>query len=325
MTYVWAFLASILFPLLLAAYGLHLSITTIPPGQRSRPYWIVGILVLFSLLVGGGQQYEAYKSDQNSDRRIGHIDATIGQVKDLATQLLSIAKTPEEFYAAFNALTKINGLQTSIQNALPKITVATPDKHVLDVVEKKVENAIVTYMATSGYAALISPDVTKNVEEMHQRGYFPQDLTDSCTSFLDLRQKVMNNPSATQSDIDQVVQKGAEVWRTLQVWSTQGTPVVINANFPLFVDEAATQQAPDITGVTLRVYGPGVGKTSLLNLPTTKLGYYRPGMKVSLESDNSRVWRDPMWYKDPKTHAIKKAFDASTDFIGRNLKELQIK
>ena len=48
-------------------------------------------------------------------------------------------------------------------------------------------------------------------------------------------------------------------------------------------------------------------------------------MKVSLEWDNSLLWRYPMWYKDPKTHAIEKAFDGSVDFIGRNLKELQIK
>jgi hypothetical protein len=97
--------------------------------------------------------------------------------------------------------------------------------------------------------------------------------------------------------------------------------IVIRANFPLFTDQSATRRAPDITGVTLKVYGSMPGQTSLENFPTTKLHYYKPGMKVNWEWDSSKIWRYSMWYKDPKTHTIKLAFGGSMAFVGRSLKE----
>jgi 20S proteasome alpha/beta subunit len=101
--------------------------------------------------------------------------------------------------------------------------------------------------------------------------------------------------------------------------------IVLRANFPLFTDQAATQRAPDITGVTLKVYGSMPGQTSLENFPTTKLHYYKPGMKVTWEWDSSKIWRYSMWYKDPKTHTVKLAFGGSMAFVGRSLKENQPK
>jgi hypothetical protein len=120
-------------------------------------------------------------------------------------------------------------------------------------------------------------------------------------------------------------------WQPPQKVTVAPTPpksppnIVVRANFPLFTDQAATQQAPDITGVTLRVPGPIPGKMILEHFPTTKLGYYKPGMKVSWEWDYGHIWRYPMWYKEPKTHVITKAFDGSTAFVGRDLKESPIR
>lgn len=88
----------------------------------------------------------------------------------------------------------------------------------------------------------------------------------------------------------------------------------------LYGDEEGTVPVKMGHGVILRSVSPGRLVSSYQIFPTT-LGHFETGKAITWEWDMSRVW-GPTWYRDPSDNAIKKAWEGSAEFVGRNLEDV---
>jgi len=77
MSYVITFLAVALFPLALAAYGGHLAASVLNGNARSKALWTVWILAAGGVILSGLQQFNAYRSDMESEKKQAALQAKL--------------------------------------------------------------------------------------------------------------------------------------------------------------------------------------------------------------------------------------------------------
>lgn len=69
--------------------------------------------------------------------------------------------------------------------------------------------------------------------------------------------------------------------------------IVRESDVPLYDDAESKNTRNDVVGVLLEVTSPGRSRTEYRILPTTRRGYYRPGMRVSWDFDLTKIWVEP--------------------------------
>ena len=88
----------------------------------------------------------------------------------------------------------------------------------------------------------------------------------------------------------------------------------------IFIDPLCKTLITNAKGIILETESPGGITKSFRIFPTTR-AHFQKGKRVAWEWSFELTW-GPTWYKDPNTHEIKKAWDSSTEFIGRHLDEV---
>jgi len=205
--------------------------------------------------------------------------------------------------------------------SLSKAANSIDPRQSLITVAKQLDNNVIEFLADSGSAAYIVPgDSEKNIKSLEERGYVPRDIADAGSLFFSLQKRLLDRKDATGLELSSLTQSGATILQALNSLP-RGHKTVLQADVPIFGDAEAHQRLPGV-GVLLEEVVTGDHPQTIRQLlPTTREGYYRPGMRVSWEWAFAPGWAQA-WYRDPDSKKIVKAFDASANFVGRDLREL---
>jgi hypothetical protein len=156
---------------------------------------------------------------------------------------------------------------------------------------------------------------------MIQKGYIPKHTAGSLEIFQKLRNTIVHGYEASdEKETVRVLDIGMTLLQTLKAIPHE-TNVVYQPDIDLFSDSKCTVPVEDAKGLMLETLSPGGVEKNYRIYPTTKIGYYKKGKRVSWEWDLTKTWLDT-WYKDPKNKEIKQAWNSSGNFIGRHMEEI---
>ena len=146
----------------------------------------------------------------------------------------------------------------------------------------------------------------------------PSELTESVRSFWNIRNDIVHSASDNDALALRAVDYGLRILRILA-----GIPrpkfLVKYADVPLFRDSLGSFLRPDVKGVILQQYTANGQDVGAHLHPSTRS--YFPSTSVSWEwrtGTGVKSW-DATWYRGPDTMEIKKAWDESLEFVGRDL------
>lgn len=159
------------------------------------------------------------------------------------------------------------------------------------------------------------------LEVMIQKGYIPKHTAGSLEIFQKLRNTIVHGYEASdEKEVIRVLDIGMTLLQTLKAIPHE-TNIVYHPDVEIFSDPKCTIPITNAKGLMLETLSPGGVEKSYRIYPTTKIGYYKKGERISWEWDLRNVWNDA-WYKDPKTKEIKQAWNSSGNFIGRHIDEI---
>ena len=134
---------------------------------------------------------------------------------------------------------------------------------------------------------------------------------EALSSFIEIRNRAAHGLDVEQADARKYADLGAGLLDTLRGIPTE-TVKVLAADLTLFSDETRIATFPDIRGVLLEVRGPS-GDLIPQVYPTRRI--YHKGDRVTWAWSAER-FELPTWYEVPESGELKKAFDASLEFVG---------
>lgn len=89
---------------------------------------------------------------------------------------------------------------------------------------------------------------------------------------------------------------------------------VLHANLPFYSDPNCENEVDNARLIILQCEDPIETIKPPEPLPTTQS--YRPGQIVFWSFNHKRIWEES-WYKDPDNGEIKRAWNYSTEFVGK--------
>jgi hypothetical protein len=161
--------------------------------------------------------------------------------------------------------------------------------------------------------------LSQALNELNKYG-FPPNLAGSFRLFLDVRNKIVHGVGgATNDDAISALDSGLTILRALNALPNE-INVVYHPGVDLFSDAQATNPISDAKGLILETTSPGGAVKTFRIFPTTHTGYEK-GKRVAWEWNLGKTW-PATWYRDLETGEIKKAWDASAEFVGRHLDDI---
>ena len=147
----------------------------------------------------------------------------------------------------------------------------------------------------------------------------PGHVPSSLKFFSEARNKLIHGGEASPEDILRAIDSGITILRALRAIPKE-VNVVYHPGVDIFIDPLCKTLITNAKGIILETESPGGITKSFRIFPTTR-AHFQKGKRVAWEWSFELTW-GPTWYKDPNTHEIKKAWDSSTEFIGRHLDEV---
>ena len=326
--YILSFLAGAFFPLALAGYGGHLAAIALPddPKRRRNALIIVWTLAGAGVLISGVQQITSFSADHKKETEDTTFRDSVGKKLDnLNVELSSLlpnATTGKQQQAIVAAQSQVQALR----NQSKRIEQEASDAPKMLLINTRIdlENAVVSFMESAGQSGKITADPIRNIRTEQLIGYFSKDLAEACIEFINLEDRLVNTMATSQEEFTIATNTGKKLIQRVQ--SLPGEIIKVRyANVALFSDAECTLPIRDATGLIIEVTSKETKQKRLQVFPTTVTPqYYKPGMVLSWEWNNSLEW-GPTWYKDPKSGEIKKAFDSSMDFVPRDIRERLLK
>jgi hypothetical protein len=132
-------------------------------------------------------------------------------------------------------------------------------------------------------------------------------------------QIIQNANASYNADVISAIDSGITLLKLLYALPIERN-VVYNLGVKIYLEESCTNIIADTKGVILETTSPGGSQKNFRIFPTTRTDYVK-GEVVSWEWNMKRVWPSA-WYRDPDSGEIKKAWDGSAEFAGRDLEKL---
>lgn len=146
----------------------------------------------------------------------------------------------------------------------------------------------------------------------------PRHISSSLRLFWETRNKIIHGGETDESNILSAIDSGVSILKSLQALPRE-TNWVHHLGVPIYSDPECTIPIKNAKGVILKSASSSGAKTFYRIFPTTRT-HFEKGRKVAWEWSQENTWSDA-WYRDPASSEIKLAWNASMEFVGRNLDE----
>jgi hypothetical protein len=185
-------------------------------------------------------------------------------------------------------------------------------------IARKIESEMKRLLAVSGHLkgrkSISYPDMA---EYLGKNAAVSENLRASLQLFWDVRNKVVHaHGQVSRDDLIRTIDIGLTILSAISA-IPQERNVVAYPCVDLYRDSGCTQLTLGVKGVILETTSPGGATKSHRIFPTTKT-HFRVGMAVSWEWNMDRIL-GPTYYKDPQSSELKKAWESSAEFVGRDL------
>jgi hypothetical protein len=155
------------------------------------------------------------------------------------------------------------------------------------------------------------------IGQLSRMGGLASDAVNSFKLFNDVRAKIVHAAVNTNdTDILRAIDSGLALLKVLYSVPT-AQHFVFHPGVAIYSDEGCTQLIDDAKGLLLETKPPGGGQRSYHIFPTTRTDY-KKGEQVAWEWNSQRQWGSA-WYRHPDTDKIEPAWQASMEFVGRDL------
>lgn len=243
--------------------------------------------------------------------RVGDVEAELdqlGKATRTAEATLSIAPSPG--YAS-------QELEPNTTREIAELASSSP-KSALILLSAEIEREVRDILASMGWLqGREHQPVSLAIEGLNQHGSAPKDLVNALRIFLDTRNRVIHAGSEADEAF-RAVDFGLTILRMLRGIPRE-TNVVFHPGVELYSDPDGKNPIPEVRGVILETTSAGGLTRSHRIFPTTR-GHFERGKRVAWEWSDKNQW-DAAWYRDPDTGEIRKAWDGSLEFVGRNVDE----
>jgi hypothetical protein len=206
------------------------------------------------------------------------------------------------------------GISGDIQAIL--LQASTSPKMALIQLAIEIETEMRRFLHATGWhkeVKSISPPVA--IETLAGQIGVPQSLAESVKDFWKVRSKIVHGHGAPRDSIIRAIDLGVRILATLRQVPRE-VNVVYHPGTEVFADAEGKQLREGVRALVLKTTETN-GKVWLRVFPTTKQDY-KVGEQVAWEW-SSRGGYGKSWYRHPDTGKIERAWDSSSEFVGRSL------
>lgn len=145
-------------------------------------------------------------------------------------------------------------------------------------------------------------------------------LRKSLDLFGDVRNKIVHgHDSVDKENLIRTIDIGLTILSAIKAIPHEKN-IVAHPGADMFADQEGHQPIEGVKALILETMAPEVSNKLTRVFPTTKT-HYRQGMTVSWEWNMDKIW-DRCYYRDPWTSEIKKGWDSSAEFVGRDIEAI---
>ena len=153
------------------------------------------------------------------------------------------------------------------------------------------------------------------------KGYVPRHTAESLRNFWELRNRIVHGRGEeSEKNIRRVLDSGLILLKTIRSIPHE-VNIVAHPGVELFSDAECTARIDGAVGVLLNTTSPGGAKVSQRIFPTTRIGYYQVGKRVTWEWNLTKTW-GPAWYRHPESGERKQAWISAGEFVGRHVEDI---
>lgn len=162
--------------------------------------------------------------------------------------------------------------------------------------------------------------LSKAIDALHRHyGALPGHIPSSLKLFWEVRNRLVHGRQADDEEVLRAIDSGITILKALRAIPRE-TNYVYHPGVDIYRDPDCKIPWTYGKGVILETETPGRTRRFLRIFPTMKT-HFQKGERVGWEWDSDTVWSDA-WYKDPESGEIKLAWNSSSEFVGRHLKEI---
>lgn len=158
------------------------------------------------------------------------------------------------------------------------------------------------------------------IQMLQQQGALPGHVPSSLNMFLDVVNRLVHGGEAKDDDVLRAIDSGITILRAIRAIPHE-TNLVYHPGVDLYADPQGRHVQVGSKGVILETESPGGATTSRRIYPTTR-DHFQKGKRVAWEWNLDHIYGE-MWYQDPDTQQMEKAWDSSMEFVGRHLEDLR--
>jgi hypothetical protein len=186
----------------------------------------------------------------------------------------------------------------------------------LNAVASTIEGEMRRLLAATGHVAEVESSIDSMASTLERSVRLPRAIREAVEKFNAVRTRLVQDAGDVDEDLlRSTISSGLEIVRLLRDVPREHN-VVHSIHEVIYHDQNGESPLNDAWGVILRTTTPD-GATSFRIFPTTRTDL-QPGQEVSWEWNLSKIF-GPAWYRDPVSGELMKAWDASAEFIGRDL------
>ncbi len=246
-----------------------------------------------------------------------------GQELELDNEIKEFKKATNkasESIAEDKSVKKDSTIETKNSDEILKQSADDPTLGIV-MLSREIEKELRHIAASSGILKDIqNKSVAYTFQVLVERNQLADSILKSVKIFWDLRNKIVHGKDIEdEKQIIRVLDIGTNLLDTLKD-IPRAKYIVYKKDVDLFSDPKCKNKRTDVNGVILETISPEGTHTSYNLRPTTK-NYYQEKESVAWEWSFDNQW-DKTFYKDPDTDKIIKAFDSSSEFVGRPIKNL---
>ena len=183
----------------------------------------------------------------------------------------------------------------------------------------QIRREIKRLLAATGHADAVGYPTDQLITALEGIANVPMGALDTIRRFYEVQdQYKLTGGEVDESVLRRAVESGIGIIDSLRSVPREHH-FVYATQIPLYEDHDGTQLVQEAKGLILRSTTTESGNPVFRILPTTRTGL-EIGQEVSWEWNDAREF-GPTWYRDPDDGSIKKAWDASLEFVGRSLSD----
>lgn len=250
-----------------------------------------------------------------------------GQELELSDELIKLQKTvtkASEEVASLPppAIEPDTNVQTAEKDPVKGIIedAARSPKAALILLAAEVEKEARRTLASVGKLQGSRPmTLVQTINELDSHYGLPKHVSSSLRLFWDTRNKIVHGSESDDRNVFSAIDSGVTILRTLQALPRE-TNWVHHEGVPIYSDPECTNEIKGVKGIILKTSSSSGASTFFRIFPSTRT-HFKKGKRVAWEWTFEKTWGDA-WYKDPDTNEIKRAWNSSAEFIGRNLDDV---